>query len=173
MKSKIVIGIMVVACFILQSTVFKEISFGNISPNLLIVLTAAFGFMRGRKSGLWVGFLSGVLVDVYFGEVLGFYALLYMYIGYGNGIFQSIFFKEDVKLPIALITGSDLIYCMLNYLLLFLLRSRFHFSYYLLHVIIPEIVYTIVVTIALYPLILFINNKLEDKEDKRSEKGFV
>ncbi len=173
MKSKIVIGIMVVVCFVLQSTVFKAISFGNISPNLLIVLTAAFGFMRGRKSGLWVGFFSGVLVDVYFGEVLGFYALLYMYIGYGNGIFQSIFFKEDVKLPIALITGSDLIYCMLNYLLLFLLRSRFHFSYYLLHVIIPEIVYTIVVTIALYPLILFINNKLEDKEDKRSEKGFV
>ena len=173
MKSKIVIGIMVVVCFVLQSTVFKAISFGNISPNLLIVLTAAFGFMRGRKSGLWVGFFSGVLVDVYFGEVLGFYALLYMYIGYGNGIFQSIFLKEDVKLPIALIMGSDLIYCMLNYFLLFLLRSRFHFSYYLLHVIIPEIVYTIVVTIALYPLILFINNKLEDKEDKRSEKGFV
>lgn len=173
MKSKIVIGIMVIACFVLQSTVFKVISFGNISPNLLIVLTAAFGFMRGRKSGLWVGFFSGFLIDVFFGEVLGFYALIYMYIGYGNGVFQSIFYKEDVKLPIALITGSDLVYCMLNYLLLFLLRSRFHFDYYLLHIIIPEIVYTIVITIALYPLILFVNNRLGDKEDKRSEKGFV
>ena len=71
-----------------------------------------------------------------------------------------------------LITVSDLLYCMVCYLLLFLLRTRFHFPYYFVHIIIPEIVYTIVVTIALYPLILYVNGRLEGK-DQRSERSFV
>lgn len=172
MKNNIIIGLSVLVCFILQSTVFKTLSFGGISPNLLIILTAAFGFMRGKKCGLLVGFFSGLLVDLFFGEVLCFYALIYMYIGYGNGLFRRIFFKEDIKLPMVLITISDLVYCMICYLLLFLLRSKFQFSYYFIHIIIPEMVYTIVVTIALYPLILFLNGKLEGNE-QRSESSFV
>ena len=172
MKNNIIIGLMVLICFILQSTVFQTFSFGGISPNLLIILTAAFGFMRGKKCGLLVGFFSGLLVDLFFGDVLCFYALIYMYIGYGNGLFRRIFFKEDIKLPMVLITVSDLIYCMLCYLLLFLLRSKFQFSYYFIHIIIPEMVYTIVITIVLYPLILFINSMLEGK-NQRSEGSFV
>jgi rod shape-determining protein MreD len=39
-------------------------------------------------------------------------------------------------------------------------------------VILPEALYTIVVTIILYPLILKINQKLEEKE-KRSAQKFV
>ncbi|MBQ7066178.1 MAG: rod shape-determining protein MreD [Lachnospiraceae bacterium] len=172
MKNNIIIGLMVLICFILQSTFFQTFSFGGISPNLLIVLTAAFGFMRGKKCGLLVGFFSGLLVDLFFGDVLCFYALIYMYIGYGNGLFRRIFFKEDIKLPMVLITVSDMVYSMLCYLLLFLLRSKFQFSYYFIHIIIPEMVYTIVITIVLYPLILFINSKLEGK-NQRSEGSFV
>ena len=172
MKNNIIIGLMVLICFILQSTFFQTFSFGGISPNLLIVLTAAFGFMRGKKCGLLVGFFSGLLVDLFFGDVLCFYALIYMYIGYGNGLFRRIFFKEDIKLPMVLITVSDMVYSMLCYLLLFLLRSKFQFSYYFIHIIIPEMVYTIVITIVLYPLILFINSKLEGKS-QRSEGSFV
>lgn len=172
MKNNIVIGLFVLVCFILQSTVFQALSFGGIAPNLLIVLTAAFGFMRGKKCGLLVGFFSGLLVDLFFGEVLCFYALIYMYIGYGNGMFRRIFFKEDIKLPMALITVSDFLYCMVCYLLLFLLRTRFHFPYYFVHIIIPEIVYTIVVTIVLYPFILYVNGRLEGK-DQRSGRSFV
>ena len=71
-----------------------------------------------------------------------------------------------------LIIGSDLFYGLISYVLLFLMRARFNFGYYFRHIILPEIVYTIVVTIFLYPLILWINRKLEDKE-KRSAKKFV
>ena len=42
----------------LQCTVFKALSIASISPNLLIVVVASFGFMRGKKEGLFVGFLQ-------------------------------------------------------------------------------------------------------------------
>lgn len=57
-------------------------------------------------------------------------------------------------------------------MILFLLRGRFEFTYYLLHIILPEIVYTIAVTLLLYPLILWINTGLE-RSELRSGKKFV
>ncbi len=159
-------------CFVLQSTVFPTISFGGIVPNLMIVLTASFGFMRGEKSGLLFGFFCGLLADIFFGSFIGLYALIYMYIGYLNGKFNRIFYPEDIKLPLALILCSDLAYGLLCYLLFFLMRGKFHFGYYLLHIILPEAVYTIVVTLLLYPLILWINKRLESRE-QRSARKFV
>ena len=54
----------------------------------------------------------------------------------------------------------------------FLFRKQFDIGYYFLHLMIPELVYTLLVTILLYWLILKINQWLE-KSEKRSEAKFV
>lgn len=172
MKRFIITAFLIIMCFLLQCTVFQSLAFGGIVPNLLIVLTASFGFMRGEKTGLLIGFFCGLLVDIFFGNSIGFYALVYMYIGYMNGKFSAIFYPQDIKLPIALILASDCFYGLICYVILFLLRSRFDFKYYFMHIILPEVVYTIFVTIFLYPLILWINTRLE-RGELRSGKKFV
>ncbi len=167
MKRIIIEFVIIIIAFILQSTVFRVLSLGGIAPNLLIIVTASFGIMRGRKEGMFVGFVCGLLEDVFFGDILGFYALIYTAIGYLNGIFESLFYPEDVKLPMSLISASEALYCFICYFFLFLLRGRLHFGYYIVHVILPEIVYTIVVTIVLYRGILFVNEKLESGVSRR------
>ncbi|MDE5818781.1 MAG: rod shape-determining protein MreD [Lachnospiraceae bacterium] len=169
---KIVIAFLVLLSFVLQGTLMQWISLGGIVPNLLIIMTSAYGFMRGKKNGLLVGFFCGLLTDIFFGEVIGFYAIIYMYIGYANGMFHRVFFPEDIKLPLFLITVSDLAYGFAVYVLLYLLRGRFGLPYYFLHVIVPEMVYTIVLTLLCYPVHLKINRKFDEIE-KRSEKKFV
>ena len=79
---------------------------------------------------------------------------------------------EDIKLPLILISASEFVYGLVIYLLMFLLRSEFDFLHYLSHIIIPELIYTIAVTLLFYPVILFINHKL-DAEEKRSTSKFV
>ena len=172
MKRFFISVLLIIICFLFQTTVFKGIAFGGIVPNLLIILTASFGFMRGERTGLIIGFFCGFLADIFFGNVLGLNAMIYMYIGYANGKFNRIFFPEDIKLPLCLILVSDLSYGFLYYITLFLMRGRFHIGYYFLHVILPEMVYTILITLLLYPLVLWINKKLEDSE-KRSARKFV
>lgn len=172
MRRKITITILIWVCFLLQSTLFQTLDFSGITPNLLIVLTAAFGFMRNEKEGLIIGFFCGLLCDIFYGDVIGFYALVYMYIGYLNGKFSGVFYPEDIKLPMALIVVSDLSYGMMCYISLFLLRGRLDFPFYFLNIILPEMVYTTVVTLLLYPLVLFINIHLENRE-KRGAKKFV
>ena len=139
---------------------------------IIIIITSSFGFMRGKKEGLLVGFFSGFLIDLFYGGMLGFYAMIYMYLGYINGLFHKIFFPEDIKLPMILITASDFACNLLVYFFQFLLRRRFAFDYYMVHIIIPELVYTIVITVFLYFILLKINQKLEFSE-KRSAGKFV
>lgn len=170
MIRKMTMAIMILFCFLLQTTLFRSLAFAGIAPNLLIVLTSAFGFMRGEKEGLVIGFFAGLLCDIFFSDILGFHALVFMYIGFLNGKFCKIFYPEDIKLPLALITISDLSYGVICYVLLFLLRGRLDFLFYLRTVIVPETVYTIVITCLLYPLALFVNNRLEAFERKRAKK---
>lgn len=172
MRRKITVFLIIVICFLLQSTLFQAWALASVSPNLLVVVISAFGFMRGRKEGMWIGFFSGLLLDIFFGSVLGFYALVCMYIGYVNGFFRKRFFPEDIKLPIILISVSDLTYNLLVYLFLFFLRGRFRIFYYVVHIMLPELVYTIGVTVFLYFILLKINQKLEAVE-RRSASKFV
>lgn len=172
MLRKFIVTLFVLTGFILQCSVFEKLAFAGIIPNILIVLTSSFGFMRGEKEGLIIGFFCGMLNDVFFGSFLGFYALVLMYIGYLNGRFSRIFYPEDIKLPIALIITSDLSYGVICYILLFMLRGRIQFAYYFSHVILPEALYTAVVTLFLYPVTLKVNEKLEIRE-KRSAQKFV
>lgn len=170
MRRKIVTVIIIIICFLLQTTVFQALTFANIAPNLLIIIVSSFGFMRGRKAGMLVGFICGLLVDIFCGFYLGIYALIYMYIGFINGIFQKKFYPDDIKLPMLLIGSSDIVSNLVVYFIMFLFRRRFDFGYYFLSIILPEFVYTMVITIFLYIILLKINQKLEAAEKRRAKK---
>ena len=170
MRRKLILAVLILLAFVLQGTVFQTLSIASIVPNLLLILTVSFGFMRGKKEGLFVGFFAGLLLDIMFGTVIGFYALIYMYIGYLNGFFKRIFFPDEVKLPLALIALSDFFCNIIIFFTLFWFRGRFSFGYYLLHTILPELVYTMVVSILLYFILLKINEKLEDIERRSAAK---
>lgn len=152
--------------------VFQHLSLGAVTPNLMIIVTSSFGFMRGKKEGMVVGFVSGLLIDILFHDLVGFYALIYTLLGYANGFFKKIFYDDDIKLPLILIATSDFLYGNIVCVFMFIMRSRFNYFYYLWNIIVPELIYTILVTLILYQIILYINKKLES-EEKRSASKFV
>ncbi len=172
MKKAIFAGITIFCCFILQTTLFALFSIGGIRPNLLIIATASLGFLGGKKTGIYTGFFSGLLVDLCFRSVYGTNALLYMYIGYTCGLLKKILFPKDVKLPLLFIATSDLAYNVLHYFLNFLFRGNFDFFHYCGQIILPEIVYTSIMACILYPLIHFIMIRIELPE-KKGEQSIV
>ena len=166
----VVTAAVIFIAYVLQCAVFPALAVANIKPNLMLIITASFGFMRGPREGMFVGFSSGLLIDIQYGNMIGLYALIYLLSGFASGIFKQMFFDEDIKLPILLIAFSDLIYGTVIYFLMFLLRSDFDFLYYLNSIIIPEAIYTVAFTLVVYPLLLFINHKLEAEEKRRASK---
>jgi rod shape-determining protein MreD len=146
---------------------YHYISLADIMPNLLIILVASNAYMRGRMSGLILGLFGGLLVDVTAGNsVLGLYALIYMLIGYIIGFTNKYYSNDDYTLPILIIAFSDMAYGFLVYISEFLLRGRLNFLFYFRRLILPEIIYTVAVSVFLYKLLHVINNRLEYKPDK-------
>ena len=168
MKRKAVKLLLIFLCFILQGSLFSVISLGGVSPNLLIMLTSFSGFMSGKKEGMFTGAVSGLFIDVLYGNgLIGFSMLLYAWIGYANGAFNRLFYPEDVKLPLILTTVSDFLAGFLTYVFLFLLRSRLDLSFYMLKIILPETVYTLLITILLFRPFLFLEELLKDETERK------
>ena len=55
MRRKIVLFIIIAICFLLQTTVFRALTFANIGPNLLIIVVSSFG---DCLSTYFLGFIS-------------------------------------------------------------------------------------------------------------------
>ena len=160
MRRKIITFFLIIIAFLLQSTFFRSFTLLTITPNLLLMLTAIFGFMNGKSTGMWVGFFSGLMIDLFYCNLFGFHALVYMYIGYMNGMLYEVFFDEDIKVPIVLVAVSDLAYSLIYYLVQFAFRARLGFSAYLTHTILPEIIFTALLTLVLYRPLFLLNKKL-------------
>ena len=171
-RRKLAYILVILFCFILQTTVFQRLAIGSIVPNLLLIATVSFGFMRGKITGIWAGFLCGILKDIFYGNLLGFYALIYLCIGYGAGCCTKIFYDEEIRVPMFLVTAGDIIYGLAVYGFQFLLRGRIHFFYYLGRIILPEVLYTLLITIFCYRILYHINQKLS-LTDKGSADQFV
>ena len=171
-KYILVIVDIVIVGFLLQTSIFPRMRLAGVTPNIMVIIITSFGLIRGRKQGMMIGFFSGLLLDFFSGTNFGFYAIIYLYLGFLCGLFKKLFFGDDIKLPLVLIGLSDVIYGVVIFVLLFLLRGKYDFLFYLTNVILPEAVYTILIAIPIYYVILKINQRF-DKENKRSARKLV
>lgn len=168
-QRKVVTLLLILISAILQGTLFKALSIGSITPNLLLILTVSFGFMRGKKNGIWIGFFCGILKDLLSDGLLGFYALVYLCIGYVAGCCCKLFYDEELRVPIILMAAGDLVYGGLVYGMQYLMRGRIQFYYYFGRIIIPEMIYTVLMTVLLYRLLFNINKRLTELEMKERD----
>ncbi|MDO4169186.1 MAG: rod shape-determining protein MreD [Lachnospiraceae bacterium] len=159
-------AISIVLSFLLQTSVFDFLKLADTAPNVMIAFVVCIALMRGQKEAVIVGFFCGLLVDIFYGNLLGQYALLYVLIGYVNGFFNKLYFQDDFMLPLAVLAGNSLVYDILIYIFFFLLRGRLGFFYFLRSIIIPEAIYTAIVAVAVYRLLLPIMSWLESYEER-------
>lgn len=142
---------------ILQSTLFQYIGIMGIKPNTAIIIVASIAFMRGEIDGGITGLIAGFLQDSFFGMFLGLNMFIYMIIGYLCGKFLSGFYKESIIIPTLIALVADFCYGFLFYTISILMRGYTNFLYFLSTIILPEMVYTAVVSIILYQLLFRIN----------------
>lgn len=173
MKSKLVLFGTILVCFLLQCTLLHTISIGSITPNLMLILCVSMGLMRGRKCGMWTGFFSGLLIDLFYGSLFGVYALISMYCGYFCGYACRIYYDDDIKVPLALTALADVLYNLAVYALQFLLRGRLGLSVYLMRIILPEVFYTVFITLFVYRVFYYVNYHFMSATRKESESIWV
>lgn len=170
----LLVFIIIISCFILQTSILPMILSSDITPNLMIIVTASYGFMFGDRKGMCIGLVCGLLSDIYFGPLIGFEAGVYAVIGYFSGKFQKILYVEDLAFPLSLIAVCDFVYGFLTFVFLFAMRNRLFMRAFLMQRILPEMVYTLLAALPLYPLLRFLYNRyMRKKHHNPLEQGSV
>lgn len=118
---------------------------------------------------MFYGLLAGLFMDLFYSGPFGFYTLFFINMGYFNGICTKYYYEDYITLPLVLSIVNDLSYNLYIYIFRFLIRGRFDFPYYLVRIIIPEIIFTTVTTLVVYRFFLFINRKLKKWEQRRDK----
>ena len=157
-RNAFIAALLIIAAYILQWTVFNNIPGWGYSPNLLLIVTFAYGYTSGKISGMLAGLFSGLIVDVFFCDVIGYYALILLITGYISGIWITYFYSDGLYIPMIILMGNELLYCIINFIVWHVLHAKFDLGYYLLHTVLPEVLLTFIAGILLFkPLSLLIN----------------
>ena len=167
MKRIVINVLLMILAFTIQNCIFPLIPFLAASPNLLLILTFSFGFIYGKEAGMYYGLFAGILLDLFYSGPFGFYTLLFINIGYFNGICTKYYYEDYITLPLVLSLVNELIYNLYIYVLRFLIRNRTDFFYYAKEIIIPETIFTMVTTLLIYRFFLFTNRRLDEIDNRR------
>ena len=110
--------------------------------------------------------------DSFSGGVLGYYTLIFIYIGYFNGIFTRVLAHDMVVMPVLLCSANELIYSVYIYVFSFLLFGRVNIADYIKNLALPELLMTAIATIIVYGVIMTVDRHLTEAE-KKGEKRFA
>ena len=149
---------------ILQTTLCPLLAVRGIFPDTALIIVTSYALLRGSKEGAIVGGFSGLLMDIFFSRMIGFYTLLYLAIGLLFGRSQKNFYRENYILPVIFCAVSTVLFQAVLYITGFLFRGEGNLLHFLFSILGPDLVYTAVVTILVYRILFGINEWLELKE---------
>lgn len=157
-------ALLVCANFILQTTLFQLFAVRGILPNTALIIVVSYALLRGSRAGAWVGLGAGLLQDIFFSTTLGFYSALFVLLALLLGRSQRDFYRENYLLPILFCSMAACLYETAVYLVGFVFQGTGNLVYFLFRVLLPETVYTAILTVPIYRGLFSINEWLELKE---------
>jgi rod shape-determining protein MreD len=86
---RIRLGFVVLACIVLQTTLFTHLRIDGIAPDIGLVAVLAVAYEDGAETGAIFGFVMGLSIDLFLTTPLGLSALSFAITGYAVGVFQA------------------------------------------------------------------------------------
>lgn len=173
LRNGLIIVLTIIAAFIIQTSILPALSIGQIKPNLMLIVVTSYSFFLGDQRGIFVGCLAGIVQDIFYGQVLGLTGIIYALIGYVCGKFKKFLYVEDLSFPLLMIAIADLAYGFLNYVFLFLVRNRLYLRAFIRTTVLPEMLYTVILGIVVYPLLSLLYRKVLRPKRKNPMPGIL
>jgi len=163
----VILSLLVFVNFILRTTVLNGIRVFGVAPDTGLIIVVSYAILRGEVEGAILGFFSGLLMDSFFGRYFGFFAMCGALTGYFCGKPFRDFFRENYLMPVVLAFIAAFASGIVFYIAHFLLLAKLDFPLYIYKIILPEALYTTLVSLPIYRLLYWMNRKLEKFEAKK------
>lgn len=155
-----VIFALLLVSYLLQYSVFIRIPVINCAPNLMLLVTFAFAYIRNKNAGMLVGFFAGLFIDVFYCDVIGYNALIFLLVGFVCGSLRKVYYSDSLFTQLFIFTICEISCCLLYFFFWHILQSKFDFAYSFTHVMLPEIIFTLFAGILLIRPLAWLVNKL-------------
>ena len=134
--------------YFLQINFFSWFNIAGVKPNLFVVLVLCLGLFINKNIAIIFGFIIGIYLDILTGRQIGISAVIYALIGFLGGYFDKNFSKES-KLTIVYIYT--------------IARNQIPLQLFgFVKILLIEVVFNVLLTIILYPLIKKLGYSLEN-----------
>ena len=164
-----IIGIIIVffIIYFLQINFFIWFNISGINPNLFIILILFIGLFIGKKVAIPLGIILGIYLDVLTSKQVGISAIAFALIGFLGGYLDKNFSKDSKITILLMVTGSTIIFETISYIYS---CARYNVSAQILgfiRILLIEIIFNVLLTIIIYPLIKSTGSFLEDTFKKK------
>lgn len=138
--------------YFLQSNFFSWFTISGVKPNLFIIYVLFIGLFGNKSIGIVYGAVIGVILDLLFEEKIGVNLIGLVLIGIIAIIFDKNFSKDSRITIMFMVFGSTIIFEVIAYFMSNILYSVNIEILNFIKILILEIIYNIIITIIIYPL---------------------
>ena len=149
----IVLILVALIIYYLQSNFFTWFNIAGIMPNLFIIFVLFIVLFASKTMGTIYGIIIGLFLDFILGMRIGINAVTLGLIGFLAGVFDKNFSKDSRMTIMVMVLFSTVLVEILNYLLKYIFLSiNVEIGNFII-ILAIEIIYNLLLTIILYPLI--------------------
>jgi len=164
---RVLINIAIIILFILidllQANFFTWFNIVGVMPNLFVILMLYIGLFMRRTSTIIYGIIYGILIDIFIGRRLGITSIMLTTVGILANLFDKNFSKDNRITIMTMVGACTIIYevgtYFMNYLILNINVELLAFA----KVLIIEVIYNVILTIIIYPLIQLTGYDIEEE----------
>lgn len=139
--------------YFLQENFFNWFTIAGVMPNIFVILILFIGLFTGKNKGTIYGMIIGAFLDFFVGNKLGINIISLGLVGLMAGIFAKNFSKDSRMTIMLMVAGLTFGYETISYLLNYLILDSNLEILLFLKISIIEVIYNIIITIIIYPLI--------------------
>ena len=143
-------------------------------PNLFVILVLFIALFTNRTLGVTYGVILGILLDLFIGKKIGITAIMLGAIGIIGSIFDKNFSKDSRVTIILMTMGATMVMVstiiyevgmyFINYIIFSINVEILEFT----KILLVEVLYNIIITIIIYPLLqktgYYIENKYKENK---------
>lgn len=146
----ILIGFLI---YFLQADFFSWFTISGIKPNLFVIYILFIGLFGNRSMGIIYGAVCGIFLDLLYETNVGINLTGLVLIGLLAILFNKNFSKDSRITIMFMVFGTTIIFEVITYFINYVLYSTNVEVISFIKILIVEVVYNILITIIIYPLL--------------------
>ena len=163
-KTIINISLVVIAYFLyfLQSNFFNWFTIAGVMPNLFVIFILFIGLFYGKTAGIVYGLIIGMVLDLVLGKQIGINMITLGIIGFLAALFDKNFSKDSRATIMFMVLGATIIFEVMVYIANGILYASNMELFNFIKILAVEVIYNLILTIIIYPLIQKWGHMLEE-----------